>query len=187
MQLSSKGENEMRFESGLCVVRSWNPGDEDALVREANNRKIWRNLRDGFPHPYTRRDGRDFLELVAAMDPETYFCIEVKGEAAGAIGYTLSKDVERFSAEIGYWLGEEHWGRGIMTEALRAVTSHAVKAHNLSRVYAVPFDWNTPSFRVLEKAGYVREGRMRKAAYKDGQVVDELVFAFVVENWRCHE
>ncbi len=185
MRLSSKGKYEMRIESGLCVVRCWNSDDEKALVRQANNRKIWRNLRDGFPHPYSRQDGRSFLEFVAAMDPETYFCIEVEGEAAGAIGYTVNKDVERFSAEIGYWLGEEHWGLGIMTEALRAVTDYAVKTHNLSRVYAVPFDWNIPSFRVLEKAGYVFEGRMRNAAYKDGQIVDEFVYAFVVENWRC--
>jgi RimJ/RimL family protein N-acetyltransferase len=83
------------------------------------------------------------------------------------------------SAEIGYWLGERFWGRGIVTEALVAMTRHAIETHELTRVYAVPFAWNTASCRVLEKAGYVLEARLRRSAIKDGQIVDQLQYAFI--------
>src|SRR5712691_11561594 len=154
------------------VVRSWAADDLGSLVKYADNRKIWLNLRDRFPHPYTRRDGRDFIHLARSTRPETMFAIEVNGEAAGGIGFVPHSDVERVSAEIGYWLGEPFWGRGIVTEALVAMTKHAIETHELTRVYAVPFAWNTASCRVLEKAGYVLEARLRRSAIKDGQVVD---------------
>ncbi len=145
----------------------------------ANNRDIWLNLRDAFPHPYSLDDARQFLKRVRAMDPETFFAIAVDGEAVGSIGFRQHDDVERCSAEIGYWLGERFWGRGIMTAALRAVTRYAVERHGLTRVYAVPFEHNHASFRVLEKAGFVCEGRMRRSAIKDGKVLDQLMYAFI--------
>lgn len=169
----------MRIELRSCAVRSWEPEDALSLARHANDRRIWINLRDRFPHPYTREDARAFLAAAQAATPETRFAIEVDGQAAGGIGYTLHEDVERGSAEIGYWLGAEFWGRGIVTEALRAVTSHALRSHGLARVFAVPFEWNPASFRVLEKAGYVLEGRMRRSAVKDGKIIDQLLYAFV--------
>jgi RimJ/RimL family protein N-acetyltransferase len=162
-----------------CVVRSWKRSDAKALAKHANNRKVWLNLRDAFPHPYGLADAKRFLDAALARDPETWFAIEVDGEAAGGIGYSPHQDVERVSAEIGYWLAEPHWGRGIMTEALRAVTAHAI-ARGLLRVYAVPYEWNAASARVLEKCGYVLEGRMRRSAIKDGQVIDQLLYAYVV-------
>ena len=109
------------------------------------------------------------------------FAIEVEGEAAGGIGYGLHSDVERVSAEIGYWLGRKFWGRGIVTEALRATTLHAIESHGLTRVYALPFEWNPASNRVLEKAGYVCECRMRRAVIKDGKVIDQSMYAYVPE------
>lgn len=154
----------------------------ESLAEHANNRKIWRNLRDAFPHPYTLRHAADFLDKVAAQHPETYFAIEVEKNACGSIGYRVHDDVERVSAEIGYWLGEAFWKRGIMSEALSFVTSYAVETHHLSRVYAVPYEWNKASFRVLERAGYQLEGRMRKSAIKDGEIVDQLLYAFVVDQ-----
>jgi RimJ/RimL family protein N-acetyltransferase len=93
---------------------------------------------------------------------------------------TPRDDVQRVSAEIGYWLGEAYWGRGIMSEALQAVTRYAVQTHDLMRVFAVPFEWNTASFRVLEKAGYTREARLRRSAIKDGQVIDQILYAYVL-------
>jgi [ribosomal protein S5]-alanine N-acetyltransferase len=162
-----------------CEVRSWRPADLDSLVEHANNRKIAMNLRDVFPHPYTRRDGRDFLRRTRAASPETTFAIAVEGAAAGAVGFVLRSDVERVSAEIGYWLGEPFWGRGISTGALAAITRYAIDAHGLTRLYAVPFAWNTASCRVLEKAGYVLEGRLRRSAIKAGIVIDQLQYAFI--------
>jgi [ribosomal protein S5]-alanine N-acetyltransferase len=165
-----------------CAVRSWRLSDVDSLVRHANNRRIWMNLRDAFPHPYRPHHARDYIRGTLDRRPETSFAIAVDGEAAGGIGYVLHPDVERVSAEIGYWLGEAFWGRGIATEALRAVTPYAISAHSLTRVYAVPFAWNAASCRVLEKAGYLLEGRLRKSAIKDGQLTDQLQYAFIAPD-----
>lgn len=163
-----------------CEVRSWQTADADSLAFHANNRKVWINLRDAFPHPYTIADARAFIRAALDQKPQTRFAIAVGGQAVGGIGFGLHTDVERVSAEIGFWLGETFWGRGITTEALRAVTGYAVREHSLTRVYAVPFEWNHASFRVLEKVGYVVEGRMHRSAIKDGKIIDQLLYAYVV-------
>ncbi len=160
-------------------IRSWRANDERALAKHADNRKIWLNVRDRFPHPYTLADAENWLAKATTAEPETQFAIEQDGEAAGGIGLFLQQDVERFSAEIGYWLGEAHWGRGLATAAVREFTEFAFGQFELCRIYANVFAWNTGSVRVLEKAGYQFEGRMRSAAVKDGQVVDNLLYATV--------
>ena len=162
-----------------CDVRSWRTSDAESLVEYADNRKIWMNLRDAFPHPYTRREARSFIRTVRERTPETTFAIAVKDEAVGSIGFVLRPDVERVSAEIGYWLAEPFWGRGIATEALIALTQYAIETHHLTRIYALPFAWNTPSCRVLEKAGYSLEARLRRSAIKDGQITDQMQYAFI--------
>lgn len=169
----------MEIQLSSCLVRSFQPSDRESLARHANNRKVWLNLRDSFPHPYALDHADAFIASALAQTPETRFAIVVDGEAAGAIGYVLHTDVERLSAEIGYWLAEAHWGRGIMTEALRTVMEHAIRQHGLVRVFAVPYAWNPASARVLEKCGYVLEGRMRRSAAKDGQIIDQLLYAYV--------
>jgi ribosomal-protein-alanine N-acetyltransferase len=169
----------MHLRLSSCDVRSWRASDVDSLVTHANNRKIWINLRDAFPHPYTKADGRKFLRGVVGKKPETLFAIAVDGDAVGGIGYSPHQDVERVSAEVGYWLAEPFWGRGIMSEALAAVTKHAIKTHHLTRVYAVPFAWNPASCRVLEKAGYVLEARLRHSAIKNGQLIDQMQYAYI--------
>jgi RimJ/RimL family protein N-acetyltransferase len=170
----------MELPLSRCVVRSWRISDADALVVHADNERIWINLRDRFPHPYTRRAAREFLRAVREQAPETFFAIEVGGEAAGGIGFVLQSDVDRVSAEIGYWLGEPFWGRGIVTEALVAITSYAFAHHELTRLFAVPFASNAASCRVLEKAGYRLEGRLRRSAIKNGQIIDQFQYAYVV-------
>jgi len=160
-------------------VRSWEWRDRDSLVRYANNRNVWINLRDRFPHPYTKDDARRWLDIVVGSKPETNFAIALADEAVGGVGYTIDSDVNYRSAEIGYWLGEDFWGRGIATEALIAVTEHAFSTYDLCRLYAHVFDWNPASARVLEKAGYVFEGRLRKSVTKAGQTIDQLMYAIV--------
>ena len=105
------------------------------------------------------------------------WAIEVDGEAAGGIGIEQKTDVERISAEIGYWLGESCWNRGVVTEALQAVTAEVFRRFDVMRLYALPFADNPGSIRVLEKAGYVREGHLRRSAIKDGKVRDQLLYA----------
>ena len=171
----------MKLPLQTCVVRSWESGDVASLVAHANNRSIWINLRDRFPHPYTKSDGQKFIRASREMHPETFFAIAVNGEAVGGIGFVMQSDVDRMSAEVGYWLGEACWGRGIVTEALAAVTRHAIAQHGLTRLFALPFAYNAASCRVLEKAGYVLEARLRRSAIKNGVIVDQLQYAYIVE------
>lgn len=165
-----------------CTVRSWERRDAASMARHADNRNVWLNLRDAFPHPFTVAHAKTFIRAARRTTPETRFAIAVEGEAVGSIGFAPHTDVERVSAEIGYWLGEPFWGRGITTEALEAVTDYAVRTFELTRVYAVPFEWNAASCRVLEKCGYALEGRMRRSAIKDGQVIDQWLYAYVPDE-----
>jgi [ribosomal protein S5]-alanine N-acetyltransferase len=167
----------MDIDCGVCRLRPWRAGDEDSLVRHASNRAVWLNLRDRFPHPYTRTDAEAWVQLAAARSPVTSFAIDLHGEAVGGVSLMLHDDIERLSVEIGYWLGEELWGRGIMTAAVRAATDYAFSAFELTRVFAVPFLRNPASVRVLENAGYIREGVMRRSAIKDGVVLDQALYA----------
>ncbi|MFP5265022.1 MAG: GNAT family N-acetyltransferase [Blastocatellia bacterium] len=169
----------MELKLSRSTVRNWRRGDEESVVRHANNHKIWRNLRDMFPHPYTRADADRWIEKESSLASSTNYAIDVGGEAVGAIGLILYDDVFRRSAEIGYWLGEEYWGKGIVTEAVRALTDYAFSNFDLRRVYAGVFEWNAGSMRVLEKAGYQFEARLRKHVTKDGETIDQFIYAIV--------
>ena len=171
----------MKIALKTCLIRTWRTSDLDSLVENANSPQVWLNLRDQFPHPYTKRAGRTFLRHMQARRPETVFAIDVGGRAVGAIGFVLQKDVDRVSAEVGYWLGEQYWGRGIASEALGAITRHAIETHGLTRVFAVPFAYNKASCRVLEKNGYALEGCLRRSALKNGQIVDQFQYAFIAD------
>lgn len=166
-----------------CTLRPWVTADADALVKYANNANIARNLRDRFPNPYTLRDARSFIHSCATVRPHVSFAIVVGGEAAGAIGISVGTDVERFSAEIGYWLGEPFWGQGIAVEAVQLMSEYAFTTCHLLRLFAVPFAENHRSTRVLEKAGYTREAILRSSAVKDGTVRDQALYALVNVRW----
>lgn len=170
------------FQLPSCVVREWMRGDEPSLVRHANNRKIWLNLRDSFPYPYTMNDASRWVSIASTRLRGHAFAVCVGGFAVGAIGLFPRDDVNRRSAEIGYWLGESFWGRGIMTEVVGAVTGYGFHTLELYRVFAEVFEWNRPSMRVLEKAGYQAEGRLRKHAVKDGRVIDQILYAATVTD-----
>ena len=163
-----------------CTLRPFQSGDAESIAHHANNRKVWINLRDAFPHPYHVNDAIAFINIAMSMVPPTLFAIEKDKKAVGAIGFKVGKDVERISAEIGYWLAEPYWGQGIITEGLIAVSKYAIEQYNLKRIFAVPFDWNPASFRVLEKAGYVLEGRMENSAIKDGKIISQLLYAYTI-------
>lgn len=170
----------MYIDCGSFAIRSWQAGDEQQLPRYADNKEIWLNLRDRFPHPYTPADAHQWIEYVLNARPETNFAIDVNGEAVGGIGLLLHDDIERYTAEVGYWLGQPYWGQGIITHALQAFTDYAMPKFELNRIYAVPFLRNSASIKVLEKAGYQREGIMRRSAVKDGQVIDQVMYAYTV-------
>ncbi len=160
-------------------LRPWQLDDAPSLVAQANNRRIWRNLRDGFPHPYTLADADRWLVVANKFDPPQNFAIVLHGAAVGGIGLLTKEDVYRRSAEVGYWLGEEYWGQGVMSQALPAFVDYAFERFDVCRLYAGIFAWNPASGRVLEKAGFQCEARHRSAITKDGATTDELIYALV--------
>lgn len=173
----------MRISLPVGVLRSWQTDDAAALVEAANNRKVAMNLRDMFPHPYTRADAESYLAVAAVGEQaERRFCIEVDGRAVGGIGLHPQGDINRLTAELGYWLAEPVWGRGIMSAAVPVIVAHGFKTLPLERIEAFVFANNPASARVLEKSGFTFEGRMRRNVIKDGQVLDSLVYSILREE-----
>lgn len=160
-----------------CTIRDWRVDDASSLTRHANNRSVWLGLRDLFPHPYAIEDAKTFLNRATTARPLTNFCIEINAAAAGGIGIRPGEDVHRHTAEFGYWMGEEFWGRGIMSEVVPEFVNYCFKEFSLNRMFAMPHSNNPASARVLEKAGFVLEGRLRKNVVKDGKVLDSLLYA----------
>jgi len=160
-----------------CTIRPWRLDDAESIATHANNRKIWLGVRDLFPHPYTIQDAHEFLQRATTEQPEMKFCVEIEGAAVGGIGVHPGQDVHRHTATVGYWLGEQFWGRGIMTEAVTAVTDFCFDNFPLRRISAEVFSNNPASARVLEKAGFTFEGRLKNHVLKDGKLLDSLLYA----------
>jgi [ribosomal protein S5]-alanine N-acetyltransferase len=167
----------MRIPCQGCVVRRWQWGDEASLIAAANNPNISRQLRDRFPHPYTVAAAQDWLNYATNSTVNTEYAIDVDGVAIGSIGLTPGKDVERLNAEVGYWLREEFWGRGLATAALVGFSDWLFAEWEFTRLDAKVFAGNIASRRVLEKAGYQLEGVLRRSAIKDGVVLDQALYA----------
>lgn len=167
----------MELQLQKSVLRPWRIGDESSLVIHANNKKIWENVRDHFPHPYTMSDAERWVHHASTTLKDSVFAIVVNGRAVGSIGLVRKDDVYRKSMELGYWLGEEFWGRGIVTEAIGAIVEYGFSTFDIVRIYADVFEWNAASARVLEKNGFVFEARLKKAIFKNGRVADLLMYA----------
>ena len=151
--------------------------DVPSLAKHANNRRVSITLRDRFPYPYRLNDAQDFIERAIIGQPEKNFCIEVDHSAVGGIGFRPGEDVHRHTAEFGYWLAEEFWSKGIMTEAVTAFVDYCFQNFSLSRIFASAYANNPASVRVLEKAGFIFEGRLRNNVIKDGKILDSLLYA----------
>ncbi len=168
---------------GDIKLRKLKEADIEELARLADNRKIWDNVRDQFPHPYTDRDAKIFIRTKIEEDPPMALAIDHKGQLAGVIGLARQHDVYRYSAEVGYWLGEEFWGKGLATEALKMMTEYGFEILPLERLYAGVFANNHASIRVLEKAGYHLESVGKMAAFKNGEFVDEHRYVLLKSDW----
>jgi ribosomal-protein-alanine N-acetyltransferase len=173
------GNEAMAIDLGEVTIRNLRIKDAASMARNANNPKVAANLRDRFPHPYTRKDAEEWIRRIRSATPETAFAIAAGDEVVGGIGYMPQADVARFTAEIGYWLAEPYWGRGIATRAVRALVDHLFATTDLVRLYAYVFETNPASARVLEKAGFRREGRLRKSVMKGGRILDQDLFAIL--------
>jgi len=165
---------------GMVSLRPFRQEDAPRLAELANNEKIAVNLRDGFPHPYTPEDAEKFIEM-ALSKPDQIFAIEYQGEYVGNIGVHLKSDVYRLGAEIGYFLGEPYWGKGIMTKAVNLVCDYAFRELGIVRIDTGVFDFNPASMRVLEKCGFVQEAIFRKSVIKRGKICNEVRYAKIKE------
>jgi RimJ/RimL family protein N-acetyltransferase len=163
----------MKIEIGDYQVRSFEYSDKPAIAKYANNYNIYKNLRDRFPYPYTEQLAEEWLIQVANQSPEMNFAIANKDELIGGIGLDPKDDVHHYTVEIGYWLGEPFWGKGIATSAVKAVTKYAFENFEFIRIYADVFEGNEASMKVLENAGYSLEARLRKSVFKEGQFLDQ--------------
>ena len=167
----------LTFQLSIGRLRPWREGDEESLSRYASNRQIWNNVRDFFPYPYTPRDAHSWVRSNKSTHQPNNFAIEIDGRAVGNIGFTVKDDIYRYNAEIGYWLGEDYWRRGIMTEAVPVVTDYIFENFQVNRIFACVLEGNLGSMRVLETAGYRHEAVHRQAAVKNEQHLDEHIFA----------
>jgi RimJ/RimL family protein N-acetyltransferase len=145
----------------------------------ANNRAVWRNLTHRFPHPYTEADADSWFSMLAQSANPTHWAIDVGGEAVGGIGLRMGEGVYAKSGVFGYWLGEPFWGRGIMSSAVRETSGYVLDHLDLVRLESPVFEWNQPSMRVLEKCGFVREAVLRKSIFKDGQIIDAILYVML--------
>lgn len=158
-------------------IRPWQHKDAEPLVALANNKKIWDNVRDYFPHPYTTKDAKDWLALNVGITPVLNFVIEVDGNFAGSVGMVPKTDVYRCNMEIGYWLGEPYWGKGIASTAIALMCDIVWQNYShINRIYAEVFEGNKASMRVLEKNGFELECIRKKAVIKNELLIDDYVW-----------
>ena len=169
----------MELKSGNIALRALRVSDAQRLAELANNENISRNLRDGFPNPYTLADAENFLTKFANQNPITFFGIEYNGEYVGNISLVPCEDIYRMSAEIGYFIGEPYWNKGIVTTAVKLIIDYGFNHLGIVRIQTSIFEYNTASQRVLEKCGFVKEGVFRKSVFKQGKLWDEVRYALL--------
>lgn len=163
-------------------LRALNMADVAPMAILANNKKIWDNVRDYMPYPYSEENAREFIEMVSEEEKPYTFAISYKGRLAGVIGLTPQEDVYRINAEVGYWIGEPFWGKGIATKAVEMISKYGFEQMGFQRIFAGVFEYNAGSMRVLEKNGYVKEGIFKKSLIKNEQIWDEHRYAILKEN-----
>ncbi len=165
----------------ICKIRKWELADANDLAMALSNTKIQENLRDGLPYPYTEQNGIDYItEMLSADENEIFaFAVTVEGKAIGSIGIFRQGNIHRQTAELGYYIAEEYWGKGIMTESVKQACKRVFDNSDIIRIYAEPFAYNTASCRVLEKAGFQCEGTLRSNAVKNGKVIDMKMYSLL--------
>ena len=168
-----------------CVIRKWALSDAKDLAAALSNKKVQDNLRDGLPFPYTEQDGADFISAMLAADENEVFAfaITADGKAVGSIGAFRQGNIHSRSAELGYYIGEDYWGKGITTQAVRQICAYVFENSDMIRIYAEPFAHNAASCRVLEKAGFQLEGTLRSNAVKNGKVLDMKLYSLLRTEW----
>lgn len=165
----------------ICKIRKWKLSDAADLAAAISNKKVQNNLRDGLPYPYTEQDGEDYISnMLSSNEDETFaFAIIADNKVIGSIGVFRQENIHRQTAELGYYISEEYWGKGITTEAVKQICEYVFSHSDIIRIYAEPFAYNTASCRVLEKAGFQYEGTLRNNAVKNGKVIDMKMYSLL--------
>lgn len=161
------------------IIRYFQENDIPHIANFANNKKISDNLRDAFPNPYSLDDAKSFFNRVKNQNPITFFAIEYNGNYVGNIGLSIGEDVYKKSAEIGYFIAEPYWNKGIASKAIKLLVNYGFNTLNLLRIHACIFEYNTASMKVLEKCGFSQEGIAHKAIYKNHKVYNEVRYAII--------
>lgn len=167
-----------------CRIRKWELSDAKDLAAALSNRKVQGNLRDGLPYPYTEQDGKEFISAMLSADENEIFAfaITVDDMVIGSIGIFRQGNIHRQTAELGYYIAEEYWGKGIMTEAVKQICEYVFVNSDIIRIYAEPFAYNIASCRVLEKVGFQYEGTLRSNAVKNSKVIDMKMYSLLKEE-----
>lgn len=152
------------------------------MAAHGNSYAVWRNLRDRFPFPAAEPDLLAYVRATLERGPQSTFALEVDDQAIGVIGLVPGTGERRCVAELSYWLGEKYWGRGIVSAAIPVMLDFGIPKFELERIESYVFAGNDASARVLEKAGFVHEGTLRRSAIKDGQLLDRWLYAYLVEH-----
>jgi len=167
------------IETGNIILRNWQLKDIKSLVKNGNNKKIWNNLRDEFPYPYTEMAAKQWIEIANRDNPLKNFAVIYNNKAVGGIGINILHDVFRGNAEIGYWVGEKYWNKGIATKALKAMVKYTFDTFRVNRIFANVFESNESSIRVLKKCGFIEEGKFKNSIIKNNQIQDCYIYALL--------
>lgn len=162
----------MNIQQGYLTLRSPEFTDKHKIA-EFCTKKVWDNLRDFMPNPYTLYDAETFIRISRGEDPVCTFSIDYKGEFVGVISLVPQGDVYRLNAEIGYWIGEAYWGKGIISKAIPMIVNYGFTQLSLQRVYAHVFEFNKASQKALLKSGFQLDYIAKKAIIKNGIIIDE--------------
>ncbi|MEA3248584.1 MAG: GNAT family protein [Nanoarchaeota archaeon] len=174
----------MELKGERIILREYRKEDVGRIVEIANNKKIAKNLAGIFPYPYTLDEAKKWIEI--ATSPEkinTHFVIEFEREMIGTISFSVKEAERKGTAVCGYWIGEDCWGKGFATEALKLMLDYAFKNYDIRRMEAGVYSWNPPSANVLEKCGFKKEGELRKNICHFDEICNELRYGILKEEW----
>lgn len=165
----------------ICQIRKWNMSDATDLSLVISNKKIQDNLRDGLPYPYTEQDAAAYIQTMLSADENKIFAfaITINNKVIGSISIFRQENIHRRTAELGYYIAENYWGKSIMTEAVKQICEYVFNNSDIIRIYAEPFADNSASCRVLEKTGFQFEGILKSNAVKNGKIIDMKMYALI--------
>ncbi len=165
-------------------LKRWTLDYAEQIAISANNKKIADNLRNSFPHPYTKADAKEFIKycIETGEEKELNRAIVIDGLPIGSLSITIGSDIFCKNAELGYWLAEEYWGKGIMTKAIKAICKLTFEKYDISKIYALPFSYNKGSCKTLERNGFSSEGILKNAVYKNGQFIDCIIYGLSIDD-----